>query len=234
MTDRPDNENLQEDPLSETSVRAYGHRLQVIERIGQVCLTVWVTILIVLGVLWPRPYAQVWQLILEQFVGGRALSISAGLAGGFPKLFLLIQCSLQDIVVLLLCYPLLVAGYRRTVEMRIVGPAIANIRATAERHKSRIEPFGAIGLAVFVFFPFWTTGALAGGVLGYLLGIRTRITFASIIIGNFLAVGCWIFLFDRMNQFSETVGHRIPWIILAIVLTTAVVFQIRRLNKRGV
>jgi uncharacterized membrane protein len=204
----------------------------LIEQIGQVCLTLWVFVLVVLGVIWLIPYAQAWQLVLQQVVGGRALSISSGLSHDFSKLFLLMQCSLQDIVILLLFYPLLVAGYRRTVEMRIVGPAIANIRATAERHKSRIEPFGAIGLVVFVLFPFWSTGALAGGVVGYLIGMRTCVTFTSVIVGNFLAVGCWIFLFDRMNQFSETLGHRLPWIILAMVLLSAIVFQIRRLRKR--
>lgn len=213
-------------------MRAYGPRLQLIEQIGQVCLTLWVIVLVVLGVIWPTPYAQAWQLVLQQVVGGRALSISSGLSHDFSKLFLLMQCSLQDIVILLLFYPLLVAGYRRTVEMRIVGGAIANIRATAERHKSRIEPFGAIGLVVFVLFPFWSTGVLAGGVVGYLIGMRTCVTFTSVIVGNFLAVGCWIFLFDRMNQFSETLGHRLPWIILAMVLLSAIVFQIRRLRKR--
>jgi len=133
---------------------------------------------------------------------------------------------------LLLLYPLLVAGYRRAVEMRVVGPAIANIRAAAERSKSKIEPFGAAGLALFVFFPFWTTGPLAGGVVGYLIGLRTWVTFASVILGNFLAVGAWILLFERMRAFSQTVGDRAPWAILAAVLAAAVLLQIRRLRKR--
>ena len=211
---------------------AYGPRLRIIERIGQACLTVWVAVLIVLGVLWPDPYANVWQLVLKQIAGGRAFSVGAGLEQGFSKVFLLFQCSLQDIIVLLLLYPLLVAGYRRTVEWRIVGPAIANIRATAERHKSKIEPYGALGLMIFVFFPFWTTGALVGGVIGYLIGMRTRVTFASVIIGNFFAVGAWIWLFDRMRNFSERLGDTMPWVILSIVLIIAVIAQVRALAKR--
>ena len=115
----------------EQRASAYGPRLRIIERIGQACLTVWVTVLIVLGVLWPDPYADAWQLVLKQMAGGRAVSVGAGLDGGFSRIFLLFQCSMQDIIVLLLLYPLLVAGYRRIVEWHIVGPAIASIRATA-------------------------------------------------------------------------------------------------------
>lgn len=212
-------------------IPAYGPRLRLIERIGQACLSIWVAVLICLGVLWPDPYADAWQLILQQIIGGRALSVSAGLNQEFPKLFLLLQCALQDIIILLLLYPLLVAGYRRVVEIRIVGPAIANIRASAERHKKEIEPYGALGLMVFVFFPFWTTGALAGGVVGYLIGMRTWVTFSSVITGNFLAVACWIWFFDRMAEFSARLGQRMPWIILALVLALAVISQMRALYK---
>ncbi len=211
---------------------AYGPRLRFIERMGQACLSVWVAVLISLGIVWPDPYADAWQLVLQQIVGGRALSVSSGISRGFSNVFLLFQCSLQDIIILLLLYPLLVAGYRRVVEMRIVGPAILSIRNAAERHKSKVEPYGAIGLMVFVFFPFWSTGALAGGVIGYLIGMRTWVTFGSVIVGNFLAVASWIWLFDRMNEYSNLIGHNVPWVILAIVLLAAAAHQIWSLKNR--
>ena len=182
-------------------IRAFGPRLRAISHIGQVCLAVWIAVLVVLGIMWPDPYAGAWQLVLGQIVGGRAFSISHGLNSGFSRIFLLAQCSMQDIIILLLLYPLIVAGYRRAIEVRIVGPAIMNIHATAEKHRHAIEPYGAVGLIAFVFFPFWSTGALAGGVLGYLIGMRTWVTFLSVIVGNILSVGCWLFLIDQMNRF---------------------------------
>ncbi len=213
-------------------VRAFGPRLRRIERIGQICLSVWVACLIVLGVVWPEPYAKAWQLVLQQMVGGRALSISVGVNEDFHWLFLLIQCSIQDIIILLLLYPFLLAGYRRVVEMRVVGPAILHIRATAERHRSRIEPFGAIGLCAFVLFPFWTTGPLVGGVIGYLIGMRTWVTFTSVIVGNFLAVGVWLFLFERMRAFSEQLGDRAPLIVIAVLLIGGAIIHFRWLRAR--
>ena len=213
-------------------VKAYGPQLRLIERIGQGLLSVWVAVLIALGVTWPSPYAHAWELILWQIGGGRAASISQGLNLGFPKLFLLVQCSLQDIVILLLLYPLLVAGYRRVVEWRILGPALVSVRASAQRNKSKVEPYGALGLMVFVFFPFWSTGALAGGVIGYLIGMRIRVTFSAIIIGNVLAVASWIWLFDRMMEFNESLGKLTPIVILVAVVALAVVSQVWGLYTR--
>ncbi len=217
-------------------VRAFGRMIRQIERAGQVLLTVWVAVLVALGILSPQPYARVWELVLLQIVAGRAASVSKAVGMGFPKPFLLVHCTLQDIIVLLLLYPLLVAGYRYAVEWRFIGPTIANVRATAERHKSKIAPFGALGLTLFVLFPFWSTGALAGGLVGYLLGIRTRWVFTSVIVGNFLAVGLWIWFFDRMSQLSETLSSSMwLFILLGVVLAAAIgrIIAIRRKMKQS-
>ncbi len=203
--------------------QAFGRMIRRIERAGQILLTVWVAVLVALGIASPQPYMRAWELVLLQIVAGRAASVSKGVAIGFPKFFLLVHCTLQDIIILLLLYPVLVAGYRYAVEWRFIGPTIANVRATAERHKSKIAPFGAIGLALFVLFPFWSTGALAGGVVGYLLGMRTRWVFSSVIIGDFLAVALWIWFFDRMSRFSEALSNRMwLFILLGVVLAAAV------------
>jgi uncharacterized membrane protein len=217
-------------------VRAFGQMIRRIERTGQVLLTVWIATLVALGITWPDPYARAWELVLLQIVAGRAASVSMGMDAGFSNLFLLIHCTLQDIVILLLLYPVLVAGYRYAIEWRFIGPTIANIRATAERHKSKVAPFGALGLTVFVLFPFWSTGALAGGVVGYLLGIRTRYVFSSVIIGDFLAVALWIWFFDKMTALSETLGSKM-WliIVLAVIISAAVgrVIAIRRRMRKS-
>ena len=213
--------------------RSHNGSLLRIQLLGIVSLILWMFVVAGFGILYPEPYADTWQIALGQLVAGRAFSVSAGLNAGFNRIFLLFQCSIQDILILLLLYPVLVGGYRRIVEVAFVGPAIANIRAAAERHKSRVAQFGALGLAAFVFFPFWSTGALAGGVIGYLLGMRIRIVFPAVIIGEMMAVACWIWLFNQMREFSETVGQRLPLIVLILVVVFAAIFRIRNLRKRA-
>ena len=207
--------------LSDPPARAFGPTLRLIMRLGQACLTVWIVVLVLLGVLLGDPYNKVWQLVLGQVAVGRAVSISTGLNLGFSRWFLLFQCALQDIIVLLLLYPFIVAGYRRAVEMSFIGQTIMNIRATAERHKDKVQPWGAIGLVAFVLFPFWSTGALAGGVVGYLIGMRMWLTFTCVITGNFIAVALWIFLFEQMTRLWEDLGNYLPWGILIGVAIVA-------------
>ncbi len=217
--------------LSEPPARAFGPKLRLIMRLGQACLTVWIIVLVLLGILLGEPYDKVWQLVLGQAALGRSLSVSTGINLGFSRWFLLFQCSFQDIIVLLLLYPFIVAGYRRAVEMSFIGTTIMNIRATAERHKNKVQPWGAIGLIVFVLFPFWSTGALAGGVLGYLIGMRTWVTFTSVIIGNFIAVALWIVLFNQMSMLPNTLLASTPVLIVISAIVVGAFFYVRKRLK---
>ncbi|HOJ31963.1 MAG TPA: small multi-drug export protein [Candidatus Hydrogenedentes bacterium] len=210
---------------------SFRRTLVQIQLAGVLCLTFWALALFLLGTWEPDPYAEAWRLIVGQLLVGRAYSVSAGLKHGFPKFFLLAQCSLQDMVILLVLYPIIVGGYRRIVEYRFLGDALANIRATAERHKESVAKYGVVGLVAFVFFPLWSTGALAGGVIGYLLGMRTRDVFSAVIVGNFLSVACWLWLFDQMRRFSEVFGDIIPGLILFTALGVAAFMRFYRFRS---
>lgn len=214
-----------EDP----KIRAYDRTLFRIERTGQYLLTVTVVAFISLGAVWPEPYANVWQLVLAHIVGGRALNVLRGLDLGFHPLFIFIQCGLEDIIILLLFYPFLVAGYRKAVEWRVLGPTLVSIREAADRHKSKIEPYGAVGLMVFVIFPFWSTGALVAAVVGYLIRMRTWVVFTSVLTGNFVAVALWVWFFDRINEWSGHLTRGLLIAVFTLVVCGAVIAQIRSL-----
>ena len=197
-------------------------QFRLILRVGFVCLGVWLGALLAIGAVWPKPFAESWKLVLGQMMAGRAFSVSEGIELGFPWAFLLFQVALQDIIILLLLYQLLIAGYRKLTHVRFVGPLITGIHASAERHKNRVEPFGAIGIAAFVLFPFWSTGPLAGSVIGYMLGIRTWLVFVSVIVGNFLSVGCWIVFFAVLHGSLERIGAKLPCSLPLLVLLSVV------------
>lgn len=205
--------------------------LRRIGQAGQWTLTCSVVLFLALGIRWPDPYAHVWKLVMFHLVAGRAGNVALGLELGFPHLFLFLQCFLEDIIIMLLFYPLVVAGYRRAVEWPLLGPALAKVRVTADRHKSRVEPFGALGLVVFVVFPFWSTGALAGAVVGYLIGMRTWVAFTSVMIGNAVAVASWVWFFDRISRINEHITKNFLIVLFVGVIVSAVVTQIRRLIR---
>ena len=169
--------------------------------------------------------------MLELAFLGRLVNIAHGVANGFSRLYLFIQSGPQDVILLLIVYPLVVRAYEGSTRKGIVGGTIERIRRTAERHKKLVEPFGAIGLWAFVFFPFWSTGVLVGGVVGYLVGLRTVVTFGSVLLGHFISVVILVVFFDATfeaaKSLSEGGARFLPWIVLAIVLILGAIGRMR-------
>ena len=114
---------------SPKKIQAFDSTLRSIERSGQFVRTCTIILFAAIGAIWPEPYADVWKLVLAHLVGGRPGNVLAGIEMGFHPLFIYFQCCLQDVIVLLLFYPPLVAGYRRAVEWRVLGPTLVSIRS---------------------------------------------------------------------------------------------------------
>lgn len=199
--------------------------LRAIAIVGWSLFAFWAVVLIAWGVIEPDPYAQGWRLVLWLAFTGRLVNLADGVANGFSTPYLLFQSGLQDIILLLVAYPILIAAYEGRERRGFIGKRIDAIRESAERHKKRVEPWGALGLWVFVFFPFWSTGALVGGMVGYLLGMRTIVVFGSVISGHVLSVLSLVFFFDVMRNVAESFNQGIvkfiPWIVLGILLALA-------------
>lgn len=219
------------DTTGKNRVPAYDPTLRRITLTGQWLLTLTVILFATMGVLWPEPYAKVWQLVLAHIVGGRPGNVLVGIKLGFSLPFIYLQCVLEDLIIMFLFYPLLVFGYRHAIEWRVLGPALVTIRQTAHRHKSKVEPYGVAGLMFFVIFPFWSTGALAAAFVGYLIGMRTSVTFVSVTIGNFIAVALWVWLFNEINQFSGQLAQGMLVVIFGTVIVGALVTQLRSLTR---
>lgn len=166
----------------------------------------------------PKPYAWGGYLVVSNLFIGRAYNISQGLLWEFDRLYLLFQCGLEDIIVLMVIYPWLVVAYSRAAQWRYIGPFFRDIRESAESHRKRVDWLGPLGLVMFVFFPFWSTGPLVGGMIGYLMGLRPWLLFSSVFLGNMLSVIVGIYAFETVHRFDETLGARLPAIIFLFVV----------------
>ena len=202
---------------------------QWIGRVGWGLLLIWAAVLIAWGIADPDPYAWGWRLVLELAFLGITVNIVDGITSGMDPLYMLVQAAPQDIILLLVAYPWFGPGYERACRWRYVGPIITGVRLSAARQKGKVEPFGAIGLYFFVLFPFWSTGALVGGVIGYLLGIRTSIVLASCCLGHVSSVVLLIWFFDSMQAiaapFNSGLVKFLPWIMAAYIILLGVVTQ---------
>lgn len=208
-----------------------GHTLKRIAVTGYILLGSAVAFFALLATLWPESYGHVWKLFLAHLVAGRPGNIALGFEYGVPLWFLFVQCFIQGILNLFLLYPLVIAGYRRAVVSRILGATLAKVRTAADKYKSLVAPYGAIGLVLFVVFPLWSTGPLVGAVIGYLLGMRARVAFASVILGNLIAVAIWILFFDQLHALSREWARVFIVAIVVIALIATAVAQVRRLIR---
>ncbi len=165
------------------------------------------------------PYHHGIELLVSHFIMGRSASVMAGLQLGFPAWFLFVQNNLQDIIIMLFVYPLFLTGYQHLSGWPFVGRFLISTHALALRFKDRMATFGALGLMVFVFFPFWSTGPLVGVLVGYLIGLRTWLNFTVVIFGNAIAVAAWILAYQKL----KSVSPELAIYVLAVVLVFGVV-----------
>lgn len=196
--------------------------LRRIHRFGWALFAVWATVLVFWAVVQPDPYVYGWRLVLELLFLGRAVSIADGIASGFSSIYLMVQNGLEDVILLLVLYPWVVAAYEGFSSHRLLKGTIERVRRTAEANRRAVEPWGVIGLWIFVFFPFWSTGALVGGVVGYLLGMRTWVVFTSVFAGHLLSVASLLWLFDYtrdvLASFEQGWTRFLPWLVLLVLV----------------
>jgi uncharacterized membrane protein len=212
--------------------------LRRIHRIGWGIFFGWAAVLVIWAAVDPEPYAQGWRLVLELLFLGRAVSIADGIASGFGSFYLLFQNGLEDIILLLVLYPWVVAAYEGVAGHRLLRGTVERVRRTAEKNQKVVEPWGVVGLWTFVFFPFWSTGALVGGVVGYLLGMRTWVVFTSVFAGHLISVASLVWLFDMFREmlasFEQGWVKFLPWIVLLVLVAFALSWRgVKRVFGRG-
>jgi hypothetical protein len=117
------------------------------------------------------------------------------------------------------------------VEFPRLRRIIDRTQAAAERHHGRVRRYGAAGLFIFVWFPFWMTGPVVGSAIGYLLGMPAWLTLSVVLAGTFVAVAGWAYvlfvLYSRAAVFA-------PWAPVFIVsLVILVILAVYFLDWRG-
>ena len=196
--------------------------LKRIRNLGHVCLGVTIAVFVGAYLVWGKPYGEVGKLVVAHIVGGRAGNASIGLNSGFNPWFILFQSCMQDFIIMFYAFPLFATGLAAAEKWPVIGSALTQIHALAERHKARLAPYGVLGLTLFVVFPFWSTGPLVGVVVGYLLGLRVLFSFAAVITGNIIAVALWIWAFDFVNTRLHAIDENLPWVLTGAIVGVSI------------
>lgn len=170
-----------------------------------------------------KPYGHTWQIFLYAVFLGRAAAVGVGREMGFESLFLFFQTAAADLIIVFLVYPVFVKGYQHLTRVPYIGGTLDSMHKVALSYKPVIAPYGFVGLMLFVIFPFWSTGALVGAILGYIIGMPALTTLISINVGNVISIGAWVWFYDLVRDWNRGVALVLLGLILAIAIAGIVV-----------
>ena len=154
---------------------------------------------------------------------GRAAGMSFGYTFNLAQSTIIVSSMIIESIVVLLFYPLFVFSWRHLLIIPTMKKMMDRIHNAAEAHRHLIHRYGLLGLFVFVWFPFWMTGALVGCVIGFLLELRPWLNIGVVIGGAYLAIISWAFLLNKLHDRVARFGSYAPLFILAGLIVIALI-----------
>ena len=128
----------------------------------------------------PALYRVLSSTALVHIMGGRALGVATCLSAGISLFYTILYNFFLEVVIVLITYGIVVLIMRNVIQPKLFRSTVRQAELTAQQQKTKIKKYGAIGLFLFVMFPFFMTGPVIGAIIGYLLNYKA--------INNFMIV----------------------------------------------
>ncbi|HIJ66882.1 MAG TPA: small multi-drug export protein [Planctomycetes bacterium] len=158
-----------------------------------------------------------------QIIFGRAASMAFGYSAGFGHWTVIPACMVIETIVVLVFYPLFVLSWRRLLVINRLSNIFERTRAAAEARKGIIQKYGIVGLFVFVWFPLWMTGPMVGCVIGFLLGLRIRLTMAAVLGGTYVAIFGWAFFLRRFHDLVASYSSYAAMVLMTVLIVFVII-----------
>jgi uncharacterized membrane protein len=158
-----------------------------------------------------------------QIMFGRALSMALGYRSGIGNSTIILVCIALETIIVLIFYPLFVLSLRHLLVVNWLNNIFERTRRSAEARKGIVQKYGIVGLFVFVWFPFWMTGPLVGCVIGYLLGLRVRLTIAAVLGGTYVAILGWAFFLRKFHDLVASYSSYAAMVLMTVLVIIIVI-----------
>lgn len=153
---------------------------------------------------------------------GNPAGVFLGYTMKFSQGFVIFANIVIDTIIIFILYPLLVFAFREFINISLLETAKQQFFKTAEiRHKS-IKKYGALGLFLFVLFPLWGTGPVAGSVIGFLMRMNPWVNMSIVLGATYLTTIIFSFIFKNVHEFALLFDPMAPLILILSVLTSIV------------
>ena len=170
-------------------------------------------------------------MTVTNFLFGRAAGIAYGFSVEFSDLLIISMNIVIELIIVLLIYPLFVLSWQRSLSIKGLHNFFSKTKKLRLKYSDFFEKYGKYGLFIFVWFPFWMTGPVVGAIIGFLIGLKHYHTMLIVISGTSLAIIVWTYFLKELISLLDQLSAYAPYILLAIIITIAVVFKIIRSEK---
>jgi uncharacterized membrane protein len=136
----------------------------------------------------PGLYRVVSSTAIVHLMGGRAVGIATCLTAGISVFYTILYNFYLEVVIVLVAYGVIVLIMRNVIQPKLFHSAVRQAELTAQREKTKIKRYGAIGLFLFVMFPFFMTGPVVGAIIGYLLNYKASNNFLIVFSGTLASI----------------------------------------------
>lgn len=165
---------------------------------------------------------------------GRAAGLAFGYSIGMGHGTVITICIIIETIQVLVLYPLFVFSWRQLLVINRLKNFFEQIQQAAERHKDKVQKYGAIGVFAFVWFPFWMTGPVVGSVIGFLLGLRVWVNLTAVLAGTYVAIICWALFLRRLHEQVAAYSSYAGLILMALLIIIILLgnFLVRRRHQK--
>jgi len=192
-----------------------------------VALAVTGSLAVLLLPFWAPDHSQeIMAMSAAHLVFGRAAAMSIGYSQNLAHGVVIGVNLFIEATLVLIFYPLFVLGCHRLPLARPLDRMLSRARTAAQTHHASIRRFGAAGLALFVWLPFWMTGPVVGSFIGYLIGLPVWLNLGVVLVATSVAIVGWAFFLFQLTELVSRWGTLGPVLFVAALLIAIVVARL--------
>lgn len=166
-------------------------------------------------------YKQAETLILvfgAHTFGGRAAGVGLCIFAGMGPAMSIGYNFYIEVLIVCFTYAGFVLSTKSYLRIPWIMNAMDRLTEKALQHKDKIEPYGWIGIFLFVMAPLPVTGPVMGSIIGYMLRLGLVRNLSATLLGTLTAIGIWFYGFDFLNDRFQVIQYIFIAIVVIVVL----------------
>jgi uncharacterized membrane protein len=182
----------------------------------------------------PGLYRVLSSTAIVHVMGGRALGVATCLSANISLFYTILYNFFLEVVIVLIAYGIVVLIMRNVIQPKLLHSTVRQAELTAQKQKTNIKRYGAIGLFFFVMFPFFLTGPVIGALIGYLLHYRAINNFLIVFGGTLCSIVVYALVGNNIiNSIEKYIGIDIEivknWgsIIIGLLILIFLIYHIK-------